>query len=200
MLPSKIHFAAFGMIIALVVSGFFSGAGAQSTSHGQAKAAEIRASAASSTCGRRLEVAGGRCPTGDVPANAYPTNSTFGHKWRCDHGYREVEGRRCEKVVVPAHAYLKAAGDRWTCARGFRRDDGACVAIVLPTSRSTPTIRAGNASAGIARRIQRVFGSPFRRTPICRRATLAQVGNANADTMRSITPVSGSARPTMPMS
>ena len=64
----------------------------------------------------------------ELPEHAY---TTFGDNWRCERGFKRVEGE-CQSVEVPEHAFLSYNGDDWTCERGFRRVEDECQPVEVP--------------------------------------------------------------------
>jgi hypothetical protein len=85
-------------------------------------------------CDPGFQVDGATCRGIEIPANAYATGRDYGTGWACRHGYEEVEQTSCEAVPVPRNAFLRSSGRDWQCARGFRQDGAACVAIFLPAN------------------------------------------------------------------
>ena len=64
----------------------------------------------------------------ELPEHAY---TTFGDYWRCERGFKRVEGE-CQPIEVPEHAFLSYYGDDWTCERGFRRVEDECQPVEVP--------------------------------------------------------------------
>ncbi len=72
-----------------------------------------------------------------VPDHAY---IDFGKHWRCERGFKAVNGgrgayrteERCEEVKVPEHAFLDYTGNDWRCERGYKRADRECRSLELP--------------------------------------------------------------------
>lgn len=75
------------------------------------------------------------CKAIEVPANAHVGDEdAFGTGWECDPGYREVGGRRCTRVVVPANAYYSefSLARSWECDPGYRQEGQTCVRVLAP--------------------------------------------------------------------
>ena len=68
-----------------------------------------------------------------IPANA--SANTYGTRWRCNSGFRKVDGA-CVVVSVPENAFLtdSSYGSGWRCRYGYRENGGACDPIALPSN------------------------------------------------------------------
>ncbi len=55
----------------------------------------------------------------------------FGDEWKCARGFKRVADR-CEKIQVPAHAFLDHTGNRWQCERGYKRVKEQCQRVQVP--------------------------------------------------------------------
>ena len=40
----------------------------------------------------------------------------------------------CVSIAVPRNGYLTAAGDRWTCLRGYKKEGNACIRLKVPVN------------------------------------------------------------------
>ena len=69
----------------------------------------------------------------EVPEHAHA--KSYGDRWECDKGYREVNGG-CAAVKVPANAYPtnKIYGRGWECNRGFLEVDTTCLLVKIPSN------------------------------------------------------------------
>jgi len=74
------------------------------------------------------------CVAVEVPANAYPTNSSHGQGWECNYGYKAAD-KGCVAIEIPANAYLYSdRGDGWKCNRAYKKVGTTCVAIMVPAN------------------------------------------------------------------
>ncbi len=64
----------------------------------------------------------------ELPEHAY---TTIRSRWRCERGFRRVEGQ-CQPVEVPEHAFLGYNGDDWKCGRGYKRVEDQCQSVEVP--------------------------------------------------------------------
>jgi hypothetical protein len=68
------------------------------------------------------------CADLPIPEHAY---STGGSHWRCERGFRPVEGE-CQRLELPEHAFLSRSGNDWTCDRGFKLVQDKCQSVEVP--------------------------------------------------------------------
>lgn len=81
----------------------------------------------------------GICSAIKIPANAFPTNDSYGRGWECKWGFKHIVNT-CKKIVIPPNGYLDANSYDWECLRGFRRASNhndsilkeSCVRIEVP--------------------------------------------------------------------
>ncbi len=84
-------------------------------------------------CSHGYRATNGTCEVVQVPANAYPTRSTFGAVWKCKRGYVQ-ENETCAPINIPEHGYLGADGDEISCNRGYLKVEEDCVAVQVPAN------------------------------------------------------------------
>ena len=110
----------------------------------------------------------GVCTAVEVPAHAFPTNTSYGRGWECDRGYRKA-GNACAAITVPPNSYLNSFGDGWECNRGFQQVEDACVAITVPANAYLASRRSdvvGSVIEDIRRSTRRAWLSQCPRTVI----------------------------------
>lgn len=64
-----------------------------------------------------------------MQAPAVSGTADFPAQWRCETGYRQVDGR-CEKISIPRHAL--SVGNGWKCRSGYRQSDQRCEKFDIP--------------------------------------------------------------------
>ena len=104
---------------------------AMKNSAGMPKNAHAKEYGSGWSCDRGYREVKGRCIAVKVPANAYPTDTSFSRGWECGRGFRDIKDA-CVAIKVRTNGYLNSSGDRWECNRGFREVDEACIAIKVP--------------------------------------------------------------------